>query len=61
VIRTTLVLLLAAAAVAVLNFVLLAQASGDPVGRLHPMANVPNTPAVVHPVGGTVHGEHADD
>ena len=60
-IRTALVLLLAAAAVAALNFVLLAQASGDRVGRLRPLATVPNTPALVRPVGDGVQGDNADD
>ena len=60
-IRTTVLVLVAAAAVAALNFVLLAQASGDPVGRLRPAATVPRTPAVVRPVGGVVQGAHDDD
>ena len=60
-IRTAVVVLLAAAAVAALNFVLLTQAAGDPVGRLRPMATVPKAPAVVRPVGREHHGEGADD
>lgn len=60
-IRTTVVVLVAAATVAILNFVLLAQASGDPVGRLHPLATVPHAPAIVRPATGDVRGERADD